>query len=163
MKDASFIPYQEATSPTPASPEYVSGNSTSAAAAATVLKLFTGSDRFGHSITIPAGSSKIEPALTPAHPITLWTFTDAANQAGMAGRYGGIHSAPPTSPAVCWRPGCRAGLVESANLLQRHVGAQLESGLDEAFGFAIGARGVGTGKAGWMPSWAQAWRNWRER
>jgi hypothetical protein len=44
-------------------------------------------------VTLPAGSLKIEPGATPAQPITLhWeTFTDAANQAGISRRYGGIH------------------------------------------------------------------------
>ena len=93
MDGAQWIPYQEATFPTPPFPDYVSGHSTYSAAAATILKLFSGSDRFGYSITIPAGSSKIEPETTPAHPLTLrWeTFTDAANEAGTSRRYGGIH------------------------------------------------------------------------
>ena len=40
-----------------------------------------------------AGTSKIEPGHTPAQPVILsWnTFTDAANQAGISRRYGGIH------------------------------------------------------------------------
>jgi hypothetical protein len=88
-----WIPYQISTSPTPAFPEYISGHSTFSAAGAEILRLFTGSDAFGDSITLPAGSSKIEPGLTPAAPIILhWkTFTDAANQAGVSRRYGGIH------------------------------------------------------------------------
>ena len=55
--------------------------------------LFTGSDGFGDSVTFPQGSSSIEPGLTPSTPITLqWnTFSDAANQAGISRRYGGIH------------------------------------------------------------------------
>jgi hypothetical protein len=58
-----------------------------------VLKLFTGSDSFGGSVTFPAGSSAFEKGLVPAHPVTLsWpTFTDAANQAGLSRLYGGIH------------------------------------------------------------------------
>ena len=40
-----------------------------------------------------AGTSKIEPGHTPAQPVILsWnTFKDAANQAGISRRYGGIH------------------------------------------------------------------------
>jgi uncharacterized protein DUF6851/vanadium-dependent haloperoxidase-like protein len=78
---------------TPPFPEYVSGHSTFSAAAATVLARFTGSDRFGASVTIPAGSSRVEPGTTPAGDVTLsWpTFTDAAVQAGRSRRYGGIH------------------------------------------------------------------------
>lgn len=95
MDGAQWIPYQLATLPTPPFPDYVSGHSTYSAAAARILALWTGSDRFGNSVTLPVGSSKIEPAVTPAKPVTLqWqTFTDAADEAGMSRRYGGIHFA----------------------------------------------------------------------
>lgn len=88
-----WIPYQRSTFPTPPFPEYNSGHSAFSAAGAEILRLFTGSDAFGASVTFPAGSSKIEPGLTPSNPVTLqWkTFTDAANQAGISRRYGGIH------------------------------------------------------------------------
>jgi hypothetical protein len=58
------------------------------------LRNFTGSDRLETSYTWRAGTSKVESSV-PATDVTLsWeTFTDAANQAGMAGRYGGIHFA----------------------------------------------------------------------
>ena len=58
-----------------------------------MLAAFTGSDRFGASVTIPAGSSRVEPGITPAVDVVLsWpTFTDAADQAGRSRRYGGIH------------------------------------------------------------------------
>jgi FAD binding domain-containing protein len=49
-------PYQLPTSPTPPFTEYVSGHSTFSAAAAGVLRSFTGSDTFGESVTIPANS-----------------------------------------------------------------------------------------------------------
>jgi hypothetical protein len=40
-----------------------------------------------------AGSSRVEPAAVPSSDITLsWaTFSEAANQAGVSRRYGGIH------------------------------------------------------------------------
>jgi PAP2 superfamily len=93
MDGADWIPYQNSSLPTPSSPEYVSGESTFAAAAATILVAWSGNDRFGYSLTLPVGSSKIEPGITPAHPVVLtWqTFTDAADEAGMSRRYGGIH------------------------------------------------------------------------
>jgi hypothetical protein len=71
----------------------VSGHSTFSAAAAAVLRGYTGSDVFGYSATIPAGSSDIEPGLVPQYPVTLsWaTFTDAADEAGLSRLYGGIH------------------------------------------------------------------------
>jgi hypothetical protein len=93
MDGSEWHPYQPA--PTPPSPEYVSGISAESAAAAEILLLWTGSDQFGYSVTLPEGSSRIEPGTTPAEPVTLrWrTFTEAADEAGMAGRYAGIHFA----------------------------------------------------------------------
>jgi hypothetical protein len=86
-------PYQAANVVTPPFAEYVSGHSTFSAAAATVLQRFTDSDVFGFEITIPAGSSRVEPGVVPASAVTLsWaTFSDAANEAGLSRRYGGIH------------------------------------------------------------------------
>jgi hypothetical protein len=85
-------PYQPVTIVTPPFPEYVSGHSTFSAAAAEVLKRFTGSDVYGGSTTFAAGSSSVEPC-TPASDVTLsWaTFSEAADQAGLSRRYGGIH------------------------------------------------------------------------
>jgi len=90
---ALWIPYQTSTFPTPPFPEYISGHSTFSAAGAQILRLFTHSDKFGDSVTFAVGSSNTEPGLTPKQPVTLsWaTFTDAANQAGISRRYGGIH------------------------------------------------------------------------
>jgi len=79
--------------PTPAFGSYVSGHSTLSGAAAEVLKRITGTDDFGESFTAAPGSSLIERGLAPSKPVTLsWrTFTEAADQAGMSRRYGGIH------------------------------------------------------------------------
>jgi hypothetical protein len=93
MDGGHWMPYQPSTFPTPPFPDYVSGHSSYSAAAASILASWTGSDRFGYSTVVPAGRSKIEPGITPAHPLTLsWaTFTDAADEAGVSRRYGGIH------------------------------------------------------------------------
>jgi Domain of unknown function (DUF6851)/VCPO second helical-bundle domain len=93
MDGGHWIPYQPSTFPTPPFPEYISGHSAFSAAGAEILRRFTGSDRFGASVTFPAGSSRVEPGLTPAEPVTLYwsTFSRAANEAGMSRRYGGIH------------------------------------------------------------------------
>jgi len=93
MDGSEWIPYQPSTFPTPPFAEFISGHSTFSAAGAAILRLWTGSDRFRDSVTFPAGSSKIEPGVTPAAPVTLsWpTFTVAANEAGISRRYGGIH------------------------------------------------------------------------
>jgi hypothetical protein len=94
MLGQQWRPYQPENVVTPAFPEYISGHSTFSAASAEVLRLFTGSDRFGASATILAGTSKIEPGV-PAKDVTLsWpTFSAAADQAGLSRRYGGIHFA----------------------------------------------------------------------
>ena len=86
-------PYQPDSFLTPPFPEYSSGHSCFSAAAAFILRSFTGSDTFGASATIAAGSSKIQPGTVPAAEVVLsWpTFTDAANEAGLSRRFGGIH------------------------------------------------------------------------
>jgi len=86
-------PYQASTVVTPPFAEYISGHSTYSAAGAEVLKRFTGSDVFKFGVTIPAGSSRVEPGTVPANDVSLtWaTFTDAADEAGISRRYGGIH------------------------------------------------------------------------
>ncbi len=88
-----WFPYQPTSFPTPPFAEYSSGHSNFSAAGAEILRLFTGSDRFGGSVTVSRGSSRVEPGLVPARDLTLtWaTFSDAAAQAGISRRYGGIH------------------------------------------------------------------------
>ncbi len=88
-----WLPYQQICFVTPPFAEFVSGHSTFSAAAAEVLKQFTGSDTFGATIVYSQGASLVEPFTTPARNITLtWpTFSAAADQAGISRRYGGIH------------------------------------------------------------------------
>lgn len=78
---------------TPPFAEYTSGHSAFSAAGAEVLRSFTGASHFGASVTLPAGSSVIEPGLTPKEEVTLrWrTFDEAADEAGLSRRLGGIH------------------------------------------------------------------------
>jgi hypothetical protein len=85
-------PYQPANALSPAYPEYCSEQSAFSAAAAFIMRSFTGQDTLGTAITRSPRSSTIEYTV-PARPVTLsWpAFSDAAEQAGMAGRYGGIH------------------------------------------------------------------------
>ncbi len=93
MAGAEWVPYQHAGDLTPPHPEYVSGHSAFSAAAAAILRQFTGSDNFGASHTQAAGTCKIEPGWVPAQDLTLrWpTFTAAADEAGLSRRLGGIH------------------------------------------------------------------------
>jgi hypothetical protein len=94
----SWSPYQELRVVTPPFPEYVSGHSTFSGAGARVISTFFNTDNFGASVTIRAGTSRIEPRTptnpgSPAKDVTLsWpTFSAAAAEAGMSRRYGGIH------------------------------------------------------------------------
>lgn len=78
--NAFWVPSQSADFLTPPFPEYTSGHSTFSAAAAEVLKRFTGSDDFVYS------TGRIAPLAGQ------WTtFSGAAEQAGVSRRYGGIH------------------------------------------------------------------------
>eukprot|EP01133_Synstelium_polycarpum_P016775 gene16775-19948_t len=93
-----WIPYQDPFVVSPPFADWTSGHSTFSAASAEVLKRFTGSDKFGSSVTIKKGSSLFEgngicDDPVPSQDITLeWpTFTSAADQAGLSRRYGGIH------------------------------------------------------------------------
>ena len=88
-----WLPYQPGTFLTPPFAEYPSGHSGFSAAAAEILKRFTGSDAFGGWVVLGRGSSRVEPGLTPRRRVLLvWpTFSAAADQAGRSRRYGGIH------------------------------------------------------------------------
>jgi hypothetical protein len=88
-----WLPYQALNVVTPPFPEYVSGHSTFTAAGRTVLNGFFGTDSFNAKVTVKAGSSKIEPGVTPTKDVVLsWkTLTATADEAGWSRRYGGIH------------------------------------------------------------------------
>ena len=60
---------------------------------AEILKRFTGSDVFVHEHNLEPGSARIEPGGVPTAGVTLsWaSFSDAADEAGMSRRDGGIH------------------------------------------------------------------------
>ncbi|MCW5935853.1 MAG: vanadium-dependent haloperoxidase [Fimbriimonadaceae bacterium] len=95
MDGSEWVPYQPSTFITPPFAEYTSGHSTFSAASAEVLKRFTGSDRFGASVSWGPGQSTTEPGVTPQTATTLsWpTFSAAADEAGLSRRLGGIHFA----------------------------------------------------------------------
>jgi hypothetical protein len=117
--DGSFwIPYQLSTFPTrPPFPEFVSGHSAFSAAGATILKKFTGSDAFGDSISLAAGSSKIEPGVTPSKPITLRWERLAKRPVRRASRAGMGNSLQEGRPhGQSGRKDCRTpGLEESGS------------------------------------------------
>lgn len=83
--------FQVNTFPTPPFAEYVSGHSGFSMAAATVLKLFTGSDFFGYFYmqTKPLAADPTEDVVGI---VMRWnTFREAAFDAGESRLYGGIH------------------------------------------------------------------------
>jgi hypothetical protein len=90
-----WLPYHPATFPTPPFAEYVSGHSVFGGAGAESLKLFTGSDNFGDSVTIKPGSTYAFDPGVPSSDVTLsWTtFTQAADEAGISRIYCGMHFA----------------------------------------------------------------------
>jgi hypothetical protein len=92
---SAWIPYQQASVVTPPFAEYTSGHSAFSGAACQVFDDFAGTSSFGvtMTVTIAKGSSIIEPGLVPAADTTLsfTSFDQAADQAGLSRRYGGIH------------------------------------------------------------------------
>ncbi len=88
---AMWLPYQPTTFPTPPFPEYTSGHSAFSMAAATVLKAFTGSDAFEFAYTMAPGSFKAETGPAQAVTLSVHSFSEAAQQAGISRLYGGIH------------------------------------------------------------------------
>ena len=89
MEGEGWCPYIS----TPPFAEYPSGHSTFSHALAEIFRCFCGNDDYGESVTFPACSSVVEPKCTPVEELTLtWdTLREAADQAGMSRRYGGIH------------------------------------------------------------------------
>jgi hypothetical protein len=91
---ATWIPYQEPGVVTPPFAEYTSGHSAFSGAASQVFNDFAGTTSFRATlaVTIAKGSSKIESGV-PAADTTLSfkSFNEAADQAGLSRRYGGIH------------------------------------------------------------------------
>lgn len=96
---ADWLPYQQADFVTPPFAGYTSGHSAFSRAAAEVLTQFTGDAYF------PGGTGEYQVAADgdfdlafeygPSQPLTLqWaTYYDAADEAGLSRRYGGIHPA----------------------------------------------------------------------
>jgi hypothetical protein len=101
-------PYSPLTFITPPFPGYPSGHSTASGAAAKILELFTGSDRFGEverrkagELTEPGidckimqkhlGKSPTDPKLTCDVALKLPTFSATAEMAGISRVMGGYH------------------------------------------------------------------------
>ena len=95
IRGTDWFPYQDRTFVTPAFPGYISGHSTFSGAAAEVLTAITGSPYFpggSSGFSAPAGSY-LEFEFGPSVTVNLtWaTYFDAADEAGVSRRWGGIH------------------------------------------------------------------------
>jgi hypothetical protein len=108
MPAEKWHPYSPYNFITPPFPGYVSGHSTVSAAAAKVLELFTGSDRFGETekrkagamteadyeckiIQMKTGQSPADAKLTCDVALDLPTFSATAEMAGLSRVMGGYH------------------------------------------------------------------------
>lgn len=75
-------------------PEYPSGSASFCAAHAEASRQYLGSDDFGWSVPTPAGSSRIEPGITPSADIVLgpWaTWTEFENDCAQSRYWAGVH------------------------------------------------------------------------
>lgn len=74
-------------------PEYPSGSSAFCSAHAQASRLYLGSDTLDWTVPAPAGSSRVEPGVTPAQDISLhWaTWTEFAEDCGLSRLWGGVH------------------------------------------------------------------------
>ena len=90
MQGENWCPYLISTPPYA---EYISTSSALTRAMAEIITCFCGNNEYGDCVIFEPSSSKIEPDCTPSESVTLnWeTLHDAADQAGMAHRFGGIN------------------------------------------------------------------------
>lgn len=86
-------------------PEYPSGSTCGCYAHAQAMRRYSGTDELDWRIRYPAGSSRIEPGITPARDIDLHfaTWTDFASDCGASRFWGGVHfpAAVEASAASC--------------------------------------------------------------
>lgn len=74
-------------------PEYPSGSTGFCEAHAQASRLFLGSDYLGWNVPVPAGSSVVEPGITPLQDMNLYwrTWTKFAEDCGNSRFWGGVH------------------------------------------------------------------------
>jgi len=91
MKGREWRPYSPETFLCPPFPSYVSGHSTISGACGEALKLWTGSDEFGSSVTLVPGALTEPDNLGDTVVIHFPTFTETAEMAGFSRVLGGYH------------------------------------------------------------------------
>jgi len=84
-------PYSPDTFLCPPFPSYTSGHSTISGGCAEALKLWTGSDEFGESVTLVAGALTEPEHLGDTVTLQFPTFSKTAEMAGISRVYGGYH------------------------------------------------------------------------
>ncbi len=91
--------------PEPDHPEYPSGSTCGCYAHAQALRRLSGTDELNWSVSYPAGTSRIEPGITPANDMTLTfeTWTDFTQDCGQSRHWSGVHftHAVEASAAYC--------------------------------------------------------------
>lgn len=91
MLGQQWRPYSPETFLCPPFPSYVSGHSTISAACAEILRLYTGSDRFGVQVKRKPGEMTEPNHVGPEVTLSFPTFTETANMAGISRVIGGYH------------------------------------------------------------------------
>jgi hypothetical protein len=120
IKGVNWAPYQRRDFVSPAFPGYVSGHSTFSRAAAEVLTAMTGTEFFPGGLgTFTATGGYLRFEYGPSVPVQLqWaTYYDAADEAGVSRRWGGIHPAMDDLPGRVM--GAQCGL-EAWDLAERY-------------------------------------------
>ncbi|MFG2143171.1 DUF6851 domain-containing protein [Streptomyces sp. NPDC048696] len=104
-------------------PEYPSGSTAACYAYAQAARLFLGSDEIGIAIPRKAGSSHIEPGVTPAKDLTLRydTWTDYAATCGKSRVWAGVHF--PSAVKASSQLGPQFG-TRAYEFVQRHIDPQ---------------------------------------
>ncbi|MEO3749435.1 vanadium-dependent haloperoxidase [Streptomyces sp. B6B3] len=105
--------------------EYPSGSTTLAAAQAHAASLYLDSDEIGYAVTLPQGSSLVEPGLTPATDLNLrWdTFDEYNHDCGMSRVWGGVHF--PATVEASWELGPRVAERAYA-FVRRHIDGDVD-------------------------------------
>lgn len=78
-------------------PEYPSGSACFCAAHSQAARRYLGSDALGFAMPAPAGSSLVEPGVTPGADLVLgpWdTWTEFEEECGQSRLWGGVHFQP---------------------------------------------------------------------
>lgn len=91
IKGKDWRPYSPETFLCPPFPAYVSGHSTVSGACSEILRLYTGSDRFGEEVKRVPGAMTETNRLGDTVILKFPTFSNTADQAGMSRVFGGYH------------------------------------------------------------------------